>query len=224
MDGQLPEDAGLEELRHRMVATQVESRGVHDPAVLAALRAVPRHSFLPEAQRHLAYEDGAFSIGEGQTISQPYIVGYMTALMVPEPAMKVLEIGTGSGYQTAILSRCVGEVNTIENHPNLARKAEARLASLGIANVHFRIGDGYEGWVDRAPFDAILITAAPLKIPQPLLDQLRVGGRLVSPVGPSGRGKGQQLVVVTRTERGLSTETVGMVAFVPMTGKAEARA
>ena len=174
----LLDDARLAGLRSRMVATQVEPRGVKDLAVLAALRAVPRHAFFPEARRHLAYEDGAFSIGEGQTISQPYIVGYMTALIVPNPDMKVLEIGTGSGYQTAILSHCVGEVNTIENHPNLARKAEARLAATGITNVHFRIGDGFDGWADRAPFDAILLTAATCEF----LSRSSISGNSVAPI------------------------------------------
>ena len=215
------DDAKMSKLRNGMVTTQVEARGITDPVVLSALRKVPRHLFLPEARRHPAYEDGAFSIGEGQTISQPYIVGLMTALIAPRPEMKVLEIGTGSGYQAAVLAYCVGEVYTIENHPNLARTAEARLKALEIANIHMKTGDGFDGWPDHAPFDAIVVTAAPRRIPQPLLDQLKVGGKLVAPVGKTGKGFGQQLVVMTRTDRGWSTETAGMVKFVPMTGKAE---
>lgn len=215
------DDTEMSKLRDVMVTTQVEARGISDPAVLAALRTVPRHLFFPESRRLPAYEDGAFSIGEGQTISQPYIVGLMTALIAPKPEMKVLEIGTGSGYQAAVLAHCVGEVDTIENHPKLARAAEARLQAFGITNVHIRIGDGFDGWPDHAPFDAIVVTAAPRRIPQPLLDQLKVGGRLVAPVGRTGKGLGQRLVVMTRTDRGWSTETAGMVKFVPMTGKAE---
>ncbi len=215
------DDTEMSKLRNEMVTTQVEARGISDPVVLSALRIVPRHLFFPEARHLLAYEDGAFSIGEGQTISQPYIVGLMTALIAPKPEMRVLEIGTGSGYQAAVLAQCVSEVDTIENHPTLARTAETRLKALGITNVHVKTGDGFDGWLDRAPFDAIVVTAAPRRIPQPLLDQLKVGGRLVAPVGKTGKGLGQQLVVMIRTDRGWSTETVGMVMFVPMTGKAE---
>ncbi len=216
------DDAANHELRSRMVATQVEARGVTDPSVLKALREVPRHVFVPESHRHRSYDDGAFSIGEGQTISQPYIVGLMTALIRPSPLMRVLEVGTGSGFQTAVLARCVGDVFSIENHANLARRAEALLRELGIGNVHFKVGDGFDGWAEHAPFDAIVVTAAPRKLPQPLLDQLKVGGRLVAPVGESGSKQGQELVVVTRNQDGWAGEKVGTVMFVPMTGKAEA--
>jgi protein-L-isoaspartate(D-aspartate) O-methyltransferase len=202
--------------RQRMVATQIERRGVTDPAVLAAMRKIPRHRFVPEALRPLAYDDGPLPIGSGQTISQPVIVAMMTSAIRPKRAMKVLEVGTGSGYQAAVLSACVGEVYSIEVIPQLGRRAEALLNQLDYRNIHVRIGDGYDGWPEHAPFDAIILTAAPGKVPKPLLDQLRVGGRLVAPVG---RGD-QDLVVITKTEHGLKTEVIDAVRFVPMTGKA----
>ena len=205
--------------RLRMVATQVEARGIADPAVLAALRAVPRHRFVPAAVRALAYEDSPLPIGSDQTISQPYIVALMTARIRPRRDMRVLEVGTGSGYQAAVLAECVKEVDSIEIVPELGKKAEALLRELGYCNVRVRVGDGYAGWPERAPYDAVLLTAAPPQIPRPLLDQLRVGGRLVAPVG---RGV-QDLVVVTKTERGLEREVIEAVRFVPMTGKAQAQ-
>jgi protein-L-isoaspartate(D-aspartate) O-methyltransferase len=204
--------------RLRMVASQVEARDVTDPAVLAAMRAVPRHRFVPAALRPWAYEDGPLPIGEGQTISQPVVVAMMTAAVRPRKGMRVLEVGTGSGYQAAVLAECVGEVDTIEVIPALGRRAEALLKELGYRNVRVRVGDGFDGWPERAPFDAVVLTAAPEKVPQPLLDQLRVGGRLVAPVG---RGV-QDLVVITKTEKGLVTEVIDAVRFVPMTGKAAA--
>jgi protein-L-isoaspartate(D-aspartate) O-methyltransferase len=204
--------------RLRMVASQVEARGVTDPAVLAAMRAVPRHRFVPTALRPWAYDDGPLPIGKDQTISQPVVVAIMTAAIRPRKGMRVLEVGTGSGYQAAVLAECVGEVDTIEVIPALGRRAEALLKELGYRNVRVRIGDGFDGWPERAPFDAIVLTAAPEKVPQPLLDQLRVGGRLVAPVG---RGV-QDLVVITKTEKGLVTEVIDAVRFVPMTGKAAA--
>jgi protein-L-isoaspartate(D-aspartate) O-methyltransferase len=206
--------------RLRMVETQVAARGVTDPAVLAAMRAVPRHRFVPEMLRPLAYDDTPLPIGSGQTISQPYVVAVMTAAVRPRKGMKVLEIGTGSGYQAAVLSACVGEVDTIEVIPALGRRAEALLKELGYANVRVRVGDGFDGWPERAPFDAVVLTAAPERVPQPLLDQLRVGGRLVAPVGRAA----QDLVVITKTEKGLVTEVLDAVRFVPMTGKAAAPA
>jgi protein-L-isoaspartate(D-aspartate) O-methyltransferase len=212
-----PDDAEMEPLRLRMVKEQIEGRGVADPATLAAMRAVPRHKFMPPEVRAMAYEDGAYPIGEGQTISQPYIVGLMTSLIRPKPSMRVLEIGTGSGYQAAVLARCVAEVYTIENHPTLGRRAEETLKSLGFDKVHVRIGDGFDGWPEHAPFDAIVVTAAPRRIPQPLVDQLRVGGKLVIPLGKEW----QELIIVTKTETGVTTEKVVPVLFVPMTGKAE---
>ncbi|HMF35560.1 MAG TPA: protein-L-isoaspartate(D-aspartate) O-methyltransferase, partial [Isosphaeraceae bacterium] len=157
-------------------------------------------------------------IGQGQTISQPYIVALMTELIEPRKEMRVLEIGTGSGYQAAVLAECVGEVDTIEIVPELGRAAASLLGELGYRSVHARIGDGYEGWPERAPFDAIVLTAAPPeRIPGPLLDQLKVGGRLVAPVG---RGD-QDLVRITRTEKGFTREVIAPVRFVPMTGKAQ---
>ncbi|NIV45674.1 MAG: protein-L-isoaspartate(D-aspartate) O-methyltransferase [Gammaproteobacteria bacterium] len=206
-------------MREAMVTRQIEARGIRDPAVLAALRRVPRHRFVPEARQDEAYRDHPLPIGHGQTISQPYIVALMTELVEPRPEMKVLEVGTGSGYQAAVLAECVGHVFTIEILPELSRRSSALLAKLGYDNVHTRIGDGYDGWPDEAPFDAIVVTAAPPEIPQPLLEQLAVGGRLVIPVG---RGT-QDLVVVTRSERGFSRRVVTPVRFVPMTGKADER-
>lgn len=213
--------AGAEEReatrRHAMVASQIESRGVKDPRVLEAMREVPRHRFVPSALRREAYRDGPLPIGHSQTISQPYIVALMTELIEPAAEMKVLEIGTGSGYQAAVLARCVREVYTIEIIPELGRQATALLDGMGYENIHTRIGDGFDGWPEHAPFDGIIVTAAPAKIPQPLKDQLAVGGRLVIPVG---RGS-QDLVVVTRTKDGYRERVVTPVRFVPMTGKAE---
>jgi protein-L-isoaspartate(D-aspartate) O-methyltransferase len=203
--------------RLQMVAEQIQARGIKDAATLAAMRTVPRHRFVPAWVVDLAYEDQALPIDSGQTISQPYIVALMTSLIRPKKEMRVLEIGTGSGYQAAVLAECVGEVDSIEIHPELAKKAEALLRELNYRNVRVRAGDGYEGWPDRAPYDAILLTAAPERIPEPLLKQLRVGGRLVAPVGRSD----QELVVMTRTEKGWDRRVVTLVRFVPMTGKAQ---
>ena len=203
--------------RVAMVSSQIEARGVHDARVLEAMRNVPRHLFVPRPLRAEAYRDGPLSIGRQQTISQPYIVALMTELMRPEPSMRVLEIGTGSGYQAAVLAECVEKVFTIEIIPELGRLAAARLDELGYSNIHARIGDGFDGWPEEAPFDGILVTAAPSEIPQPLLDQLAEGGRLVIPVG---RGS-QDLIVVTREGGELREEKVTPVRFVPMTGKAE---
>ena len=167
-----------------MVETQLKKRGIRSPAVLEAMGRVPRHRFVPRVMRGLAYDDGPLPIGQGQTISQPYIVALMTELVEPRKDMRVLEIGTGSGYQAAVLAECVAEVDSIEVVPELGKAAGTLLRELGYKNVHVKIGDGYEGWPDKAPFDAIVLTAAPPdRIPQPLLDQLKVGGRLVAPVG-----------------------------------------
>jgi protein-L-isoaspartate(D-aspartate) O-methyltransferase len=201
--------------RLEMVESQIAARGVREPAVLDAMRTVPRHRFVPPAESRLAYTDGPLPIGHEQTISQPYIVALMTELIRPSRAVKVLEVGTGSGYQAAVLAECVGEVYTIEIVEPLGRQAEKLLADLGYRNVHVRIGDGYDGWPEAAPFDAIMITAAPERIPQPLLDQLKPGGRLVLPLGAGV----QDLVVVTKTDRGIVREVVAPVRFVPMTGK-----
>ena len=203
--------------RAEMVVTQIEARGVDQPCVLDAMRRVPRERFVRAPLENDAYRDGPLSIGRGQTISQPYIVALMTALIEPQPTMRVLEIGTGSGYQAAILAECVADVYTIEIIPELGRQAAERLEGLSYTNIHTRVGDGYDGWPEEAPFDGIVVTAAPSQIPEPLLDQLAVGGRLVIPVG---RGS-QDLVVVTRTEQGLEQRVETPVRFVPMTGKAE---
>ncbi len=203
--------------RNRMVVTQIEARGVDQPCVLDAMRRVPRERFVPAPLENDAYRDGPLSIGRGQTISQPYIVALMTALIEPAPTMRVLEIGTGSGYQAAVLAECVADVYTIEIIPELGRQAAERLETLGYSNIHTLVGDGYDGWPEQAPFDAIVVTAAPSEIPQPLLEQLAIGGRLVIPVG---RGS-QDLVVVTKTAEGLVQRVETPVRFVPMTGKAE---
>jgi protein-L-isoaspartate(D-aspartate) O-methyltransferase len=211
------EDSASERMRRlRMVAEQIEKRGIADPTVLAAMRKVPRHRFVPEAIRAAAYEDRPLPIGDGQTISQPLVVAVMTSALRPKRGMKVLEIGTGSGYQAAVLAECFDEVYTVEIVPMLGRRAEALLKQSGYRNVKVRVGDGFDGWPENAPFDAVLLTAAPERVPQPLLDQLRTGGRLVAPVG---RGA-QDLVVITKSEKGLVTEVIDAVRFVPMTGKA----
>lgn len=205
--------------RQAMVRHQVAARGVRDPRVLAALREVERHRFVPSRLRQAAYDDRPLPIGHDQTISQPYIVALMTELAAVRPGARVLEVGTGSGYQAAVLSVLAGEVYTIEIVAPLAEEARRRLAALGYANVTVRAGDGYRGWPERAPFDAILITAAPPELPEPLLRQLAPGGRLVAPVGPEGGV--QQLVVVERTPAGLTRRGVVPVRFVPMTGEAQ---
>jgi protein-L-isoaspartate(D-aspartate) O-methyltransferase len=204
--------------RRAMVEDQLKARGIHSAPVLTAIAKVRRHQFVPISLRGYAYTDGPLPIGNGQTISQPYIVALMTELIEPAKSMRVLEIGTGSGYQAAVLAECVNEVDTIEVVPELGEDAAKRLRELGYRNIRTRIGDGYEGWRERAPYDAILLTAAPPKrIPQPLLDQLKIGGRLVAPIGSHE----QNLVLITRTQRGLERQEIAPVRFVPMTGKAQ---
>jgi protein-L-isoaspartate(D-aspartate) O-methyltransferase len=203
--------------RAEMVKSQLAARDIRDPRVLDAMRAVPRHRFVPLASRDHAYLDRPLPIGLGQTISQPYIVAAMTELLRPEATDRVLEIGTGSGYQAAVISRLVAKVYSIEIVPELAERAAKTLAELGYANVEVTSGDGYRGIPNQAPFDGILVTAAPDEIPQPLIDQLAVGGRMVIPVGDID----QRLTVVEKTERGISKHTVFPVRFVPMTGEAE---
>jgi protein-L-isoaspartate(D-aspartate) O-methyltransferase len=201
--------------REAMVRTQIQDRGVRNADVLRVLGQVPRHLFMPEALRDQAYEDHPVPVGYGQTISQPYIVGLMTELLEPARTHKVLEIGTGSGYQAAVLSRLVQHVYTIEIVPELARSAQEKLKQLGYQNITVRLGDGYLGWPQEAPFDRIILTAAPPEIPRALLDQLRPGGRLVAPVGSTVWG--QELVVVEKTATGkLKKRAVLPVAFVPM--------
>lgn len=206
--------------RQQMVTTQIAARGVRDPRVLAALGRVPRHEFVPAGAQALAYVDSPLSIGHGQTISQPFIVGFMTEAAGIEPDDRVLEIGTGSGYQAAVVAEIAKEVYSVEIVEALGKTAAETLRRLGYENVTIKIGDGYEGWAEKAPFDAILVTAAPPAVPPPLLEQLRVGGHLVMPVG----GFSQQLVRITKTAEGdPQHETLLPVRFVPMTGKAQER-
>jgi protein-L-isoaspartate(D-aspartate) O-methyltransferase len=198
-----------------MVETQIEGRGIRDPAVLRAMRTVPRPRFVPDDGQVQAFSDGPLAIGFGQTISQPYIVALMTELLRPSRAMRVLEIGTGSGYQTAVLAECVGEVWTVEIVPELSRRAERALHDLGYRNVRFRVGDGALGWPEHAPYDGILVAAAPADVPAPLPEQLAVGGRLVIPVGI---GESQRLLRVVRTPSGFARDVVAPVRFVPLVG------
>ncbi len=202
--------------RTEMVRSQIAARDVRDPRVLDAMREVPRHRFVPLDYQDRAYLDRPLPIGLGQTISQPYIVAVMTELLRPEATDRVLEIGTGSGYQAAVISRLVAKVYTIEIVPELAERAAKTLAELGYANVEVSSGDGYRGIPSEAPFDGILVTAAPDEIPEPLIEQLAVGGRMVIPVGDFY----QQLTVVEKTDQGISKRTVFPVRFVPMTGEA----
>ena len=198
--------------RAKMVAEQIEARGIRDLRVLKAMRTVKRHQFVPEELRTMAYGDHALPIGEGQTISQPYIVALMTEVVKPEPHMNVLEIGTGSGYQAAILAELCKNVYTIEIVEVLGKRAEQLLAKL-YKNVHIKIGDGYQGWPDAAPFDAILVTCAPTAVPQPLVDQLAEGGKMVIPVGAAGA---QELVVLQKKNGRLERQAIIPVRFVPM--------
>jgi protein-L-isoaspartate(D-aspartate) O-methyltransferase len=198
--------------RERMVRTQIEARGVKDARVLAAMRAVPRHLFVLPSFAGRAYDDSALPIAEGQTISQPYIVAVMTEAAHVDPDDVVLEVGTGSGYQAAVLSHLVAHVYSIEIVPALARASTTLLAAEGYANVTVREGDGYAGWPEHAPFDAILVTAAPPEIPSALREQLKVGGRMVVPVGEND----QYLRVITRTDDGFTEATLMPVRFVPM--------
>lgn len=203
--------------RERMVREQIEARGVRDPAVLAALRAIPRHCFVPPRLAAEAYRDSPLPIGADQTISQPYIVALMTELSGLTGAERALEIGAGCGYQTAVLARLAREVYSVEIVESLAREAAGRLKALGSSNVHLVCADGTAGWPSAAPFDAILVAAAPARIPSALLHQLKEGGRLVLPVGAGN----QVLVVVTRRGETYERREVLPVRFVPMTGAAE---
>ncbi len=202
-------------LRGRMVETQIIRRGVSDTNVLAAMREVPRHLFVPEKYRRDAYSDGPLPIGSNQTISQPYIVAIMTELLQIDSNSKVLEIGTGSGYQAAVLAEITDSVYTIEIIPSLAERADSLLDSLGYDKISVRAGDGYLGWPDVAPFDAVIVTAAAPKIPQPLVDQLKTGGRMIIPVGEIS----QDLMVITKRDDGIIKKSVIPVRFVPMTGE-----
>jgi protein-L-isoaspartate(D-aspartate) O-methyltransferase len=195
-----------------MVAEQIRSRGISDPRVLAALERVPRHEFVPAADRHRAYDDHPLPLPSGQTISQPYIVAYMTDLLALEPHHRVLEIGTGSAYQTAVLAELAAEVWTIEVVRTLAESAKATLERLGYRNVHTREGSGWVGWPEAAPFDRIIVTAAPDEIPTALQEQLAVGGVMVVPVGSWE----QRIIRIERTARGFDQSELLPVRFVPM--------
>jgi protein-L-isoaspartate(D-aspartate) O-methyltransferase len=204
-------------MQERMVKTQIEARGVQNARVLAAMREVPRHHFVPQAVRDRAYDDNALPIGERQTISQPYVVAAMTEALDPQPGDRILEIGTGSGYQAAVLAKLVSKVYSIEIVEPLAKRARTLLAEEGCDNVEVIFGDGFMGLPDKAPFDGIIVTAAPEEIPPPLLEQLAVGARLVIPVGVGF----QELRVVEKTAKGLESKDLFPVMFVPMTGKAQ---
>jgi protein-L-isoaspartate(D-aspartate) O-methyltransferase len=206
----------FESARRRMVDEQLASRDIRDRRVLDAIRKVPRHRFVPPAQQPRAYDDTPLPIGYDQTISQPYIVGYMTQALDVQPAHRVLEIGTGSGYQAAVLSLLAGRVYTIEIVEPLATRARAVLAELGYDNVEVRTGNGYLGWPEHAPYDRVMVTAAPTEVPPALVQQLKVGGLMAIPVGDVR----QELRILRRTPTGLETLRTLPVRFVPMTGGA----
>lgn len=203
--------------RQQMVRNDIRGRDVKEPKVLSAMSNVPRHLFVPPEYRNKAYEDHPLPIGEGQTISQPYVVALMTEALKLKGGDRVLEIGTGSGYQAAVLAEIVREVYTIEIRKNLAEKAESVLKELGYLNVKVKYGDGYFGWEEAAPFDAIIITAAANHIPPPLIKQLKEGGRLIVPLGSTVYL--QTLILATKLKGQLDVEQLGPVAFVPMTGE-----
>jgi protein-L-isoaspartate(D-aspartate) O-methyltransferase len=201
--------------RRRMVDDQLLGRDITSPRVLEAMRKVPRHLFIPEPQRNRAYDDSPVPIGLGQTISQPYIVAFMTQALDVEPGHRVLEIGTGSGYQAAVLAEITREVYSIEVVPELADRARETLAALGYRDVRLRTGNGYLGWPEEAPFDRIIVTAAPPEIPPALIEQLKIGGLMAIPVGTVD----QDLRILRRTATGLETLRTLPVRFVPMTGR-----
>jgi protein-L-isoaspartate(D-aspartate) O-methyltransferase len=203
--------------RQQMVQLQLKTRGINDARVLAAMAKVPREEFVAPESRTASYEDGPLPIGYGQTISQPYIVAFMTEQLRPKPNDRVLEVGTGSGYQAAILAELVSEVYSIEIVEPLAKNAEATLQRLGYKNVHLKIGDGYKGWPEEGPFDAIIVTCAPDKVPQPLVDQLKDDGRMVIPVGDRFA---QQLYLLEKKNGQLKQSATLPVRFVPMTSEA----
>jgi protein-L-isoaspartate(D-aspartate) O-methyltransferase len=208
---------GFEMLRRSMVEQQVRQRGITQPEVLSAMEQVPRHLFVPDSLRTEAYSDQPLVLGQGRTVYQPYVVALMTSLLGLKRGDKVLEVGTGSGYHAAVLSRIAREVYSIEIVPTVASQATKRLSVLGYHNVEVRVGDGYRGWPEKGPFDAILLSAAPTQIPKPLLDQLREGGKMVAPVG----GFFQDLLVITKTSDGLEKRTVIPVRLSPMKGRAQ---
>jgi len=209
----------LEQLRNRMVEQEVIAAGIQNPRVIESMRKTPRHEFVSPSQVPLAYYDMSLPIGEHQTISPPVIVAYMTEQLDPQPTDQVLEIGTGSGYQAAVLSPLVKDVYTIEIVESLGKHAAQTLKRLKYTNVHTKIGDGYLGWLDKSPFDKIIVTCSPEKVPQPLVDQLKEGGRMIVPVGE----RYQQVLYLMKKEKGkLVTEALKPTLFVPMTGAAEA--
>lgn len=203
--------------REQMVEWQIQGRGLQDPDVLDAMRAVPRHEFVPEDYLNQAYADHPLPIGYGQTISQPYIVALMTKQLELQTGERVLEVGTGSGYQAAVLAEMDVEVYSIEIIPELANQARQRLQRLGYTEVEVKNGDGYYGWEDHAPYDAIIVTAAPDHLPQPLVNQLKEGGRLVIPIGPIGAV--QTLWLYEKVEGEIQAKNLGAVQFVPLTGE-----
>jgi protein-L-isoaspartate(D-aspartate) O-methyltransferase len=215
---QAPTAGDLAAQRQRMVEQQLKPRGIKEERVLAAMAKVPREEFVPADARPSAYEDGPLPIGYDQTISQPYVVAFMTEQLRPKQSDRVLEIGSGSGYQAAILAELVGDVYTIEIVEPLAKSAEATLQRLGYNNVHIKVGDGYKGWPEEAPFDAIIVTCAPEKVPQPLVDQLKDGGRMVIPVGERFA---QQLYLLEKKNGQLKESVTLPVRFVPMLREAQ---
>jgi protein-L-isoaspartate(D-aspartate) O-methyltransferase len=210
------EDASYTKAREKMVRQQIARRGIYDERVLEAMRSIPRHFFVPESSRRLAYHDGPLDIGQGQTISQPYIVALMSEALELKGHERVLEIGTGSGYQAAILSQLASHLYTIERIPELAAQAQDLFRQLGYDNISTRVSDGTLGWPEHAPYDAIMVTAASPDVPEPLTDQLAEGGQLVAPVGSSWS---QSLVRVRKKDDHLERQDLSMVAFVPLIGK-----
>jgi protein-L-isoaspartate(D-aspartate) O-methyltransferase len=211
-EGVVNSNPDYEQARRNMVEYQIKARGIKDKRVLSAMLKVPRHLFVPEEMKDMAYRDEPLPIGYGQTISQPYIVAYMTEALKLRPEDKVLEIGTGSGYQTAILAELVRDVYTIEIIPELSERAQETLKNLGYTNIEFLIGDGSKGWPEKAPFDAILVSAAPAEVPPALVEQLQINGRLVIPVGTDS----QELVLIKKTKKGLEKTRLIGVRFVPL--------
>jgi protein-L-isoaspartate(D-aspartate) O-methyltransferase len=207
--------------RNRMVDRHLVERGIKDPRVLKAFRTVPRHLFLPEGSQRLAYEDESIPIGEGQTITPPFDVAFMTEVLAPKPTDRIYEVGTGSGYQAAILSRLVKEVYSVEIHAPLSKRATEVLGKLGYTNVKTRVGDGYVGWPEAAPFDGIIVTCSPRDVPPPLVAQLKEGGRLVIPLGDRYN---QTVWLMIKRDGKLVEQALRPTLFVPMTGKAQTEA
>ena len=210
----IPQTDKYQALRISMVKNQIVKRGIRSSATITAMEKVPRHLFVPQEYKDKAYEDNPLPIGHDQTISQPFIVAYMTDLAKPTRKKKVLEIGTGSGYQAAVLAEIVDTVYTIEIIPELAKQASARLLKMGYKNIVTKLGYGYKGWKDHAPFDIIMVTAADDHIPQPLIDQLAENGRLIMPIGPPSSA--QQLVLAIKKNGKIESQKMTMVRFVPL--------